>query len=284
MRNVYPLFALLTDGRQMVVWSDNETERTLNVYPISLIDDFNVEVHGTETVPYSKVQRKSRDRDYCFSHDEVDDPDREETGSQFHEITNKHGYPQLVDEEGNPVCSECQCLVHTNTGQGTACSKCQWEAEQHMAADYEAGYAERSAGDTESDEPEQTEAEELPIYRPTGREQVQVLVEAMTPIPAGANPFNHDDWSMGTDLVRGWVVMHKGQDNKDEPEGLSSMYLVNTRSGQRIRLRFAPEIPEGHRLPEPTIFDAWVENEVRRDLVDRANSIMEAKAQRENYK
>lgn len=73
-------------------------------------------------------------------------------------------------------------------------------------------------------------------YCPTGHEQVTVTVVAMEPIPPNANPFHHDDFSMGTDLPRGWVIMHPGFDNKNEPMAMQWMYLVNTRTGQRIRL------------------------------------------------
>lgn len=72
---------------------------------------------------------------------------------------------------------------------------------------------------------------------PTDR--VTVTVSEMPPIPANSNPFHHDASSMGSDLVRGWMVMHEGFDRKDNPMGLQGMYLVNTRSGQRISLKFA---------------------------------------------
>lgn len=74
-------------------------------------------------------------------------------------------------------------------------------------------------------------------YHPTGHERVKATVEDMEPIPAGANPFVHDDYSMGTDLVRGWTVMHPGFDNKEEPRALQWLYLVNTRTGQRIKIK-----------------------------------------------
>lgn len=69
---------------------------------------------------------------------------------------------------------------------------------------------------------------------------VAVTVEEMTPIPADSNPFHHDAWSMGTDLVRGWMVMHDGY-NDPHQFPLAGLYLVNQKSGQRIRLKFAPQ-------------------------------------------
>lgn len=71
-------------------------------------------------------------------------------------------------------------------------------------------------------------------------DQVDVVVIDMPPIPAGANPFHHDLTSMGTDLVRGWMVMHDGFDRVECPRPLHGMYLVNTRTGQRIMLKFLP--------------------------------------------
>ena len=75
----------------------------------------------------------------------------------------------------------------------------------------------------------------------TGHEKVTFTLEDMESIPAGANPFHHDDMSMGTDLVRGWIVMHPGFDHKDSPRALDWVYLVNTRSGQRVRIRITPK-------------------------------------------
>lgn len=61
-------------------------------------------------------------------------------------------------------------------------------------------------------------------------------VEHDFPIPAGENPFFHDSFNMGTPLVRGWLVMHEGYDRKEDPQPLHYLILVNTRTGQRIRI------------------------------------------------
>lgn len=61
-------------------------------------------------------------------------------------------------------------------------------------------------------------------------------VRHMAPIPAGDNPFHHDPFHMGTTLVRGWMVMHTGFDSKENPQDLSYLILVSTRTGQRIRI------------------------------------------------
>jgi hypothetical protein len=63
-----------------------------------------------------------------------------------------------------------------------------------------------------------------------------VTLNDMPSIPAGDNPFWHDSMSMGTNLVRGWMVMHEGFDRADEPLDLHWLVLVNTRTGERWRL------------------------------------------------
>lgn len=77
-------------------------------------------------------------------------------------------------------------------------------------------------------------------------DRISIRAVDMESIPVGANPFHHDHWSMGTPLVRGWIAMHDGYDSKDNPSSqfaLQHLYLVNTRSGQRVRLEIHPEQP-----------------------------------------
>jgi hypothetical protein len=47
-------FAKLKSGEIMVVWSDNSTEETMNLYPISCMP-FDPEVHTTREYPYSAI-------------------------------------------------------------------------------------------------------------------------------------------------------------------------------------------------------------------------------------
>jgi hypothetical protein len=61
------LFAKLTDGREVVVWSDNETEETVTVYPVADLPNFDAEVQSFETIPYSQVVRTDRNRTVAFS-------------------------------------------------------------------------------------------------------------------------------------------------------------------------------------------------------------------------
>ncbi len=52
------------------------------------------------------------------------------------DITNKYGFLQTVDEDGTPVCSQCQCCTHDNSGQGTMCQRCINEDFMACEADY----------------------------------------------------------------------------------------------------------------------------------------------------
>lgn len=70
---------------------------------------------------------------------------------------------------------------------------------------------------------------------------VNLKVSDMPPIPANSNPFHHDSFSMGTELVRGWMAMHAGFSSND---GLEDMYLVNTTTGQRLFLELTSKTPE----------------------------------------
>lgn len=84
----------------------------------------------------------------------------------------------------------------------------------------------------------------MPDIKPTDR--VTFRAVDMESIPVGANPFLHDYFSMGTQLVRGWWAMHDGYDSKDDPKSqfaLRHLYLYNSRSGQRVRLEVHPEQP-----------------------------------------
>lgn len=58
------------------------------------------------------------------------------------------------------------------------------------------------------------------------------------PVPPNSNPFHYDSYHMGTPLVRGWMVMHEGTDLPEAPRELTYVILINTRTGQRIRLHF----------------------------------------------
>lgn len=81
---------------------------------------------------------------------------------------------------------------------------------------------------------------EIEPWDRTGKEFVEVRVKNEPCLPPDSNPFRFDLSSMGTDLVRGWMVMHEGFDRKEQPRALNSLTLVNTRSGQRILLTLQP--------------------------------------------
>lgn len=46
----------LKNGSIMVVWSDNEDERTMDGYPLHLINDFDICVHTLETWDYLEIE------------------------------------------------------------------------------------------------------------------------------------------------------------------------------------------------------------------------------------
>lgn len=71
-----------------------------------------------------------------------------------------------------------------------------------------------------------------------GKIKTFIFIEAhqMERIPVDANPFNHDFSHMGTPLVRGWTVMHEGFDRKDDPMPLKYIIMVNTRTGNRVKI------------------------------------------------
>jgi hypothetical protein len=74
-------------------------------------------------------------------------------------------------------------------------------------------------------------------YHPTGHEEMTATIEPMESIPPNANPFQYDDFSMGTDLPRNLVIMHPGFDRKEDPKAAQWLYIVNTRNGQRFKIR-----------------------------------------------
>ena len=64
---------------------------------------------------------------------------KEEKQNVLEEITNEYGFPQYVDDEGNPTCPSCRCLVMKNRGAGCICDTCAHEAHMEMSADYDEG-------------------------------------------------------------------------------------------------------------------------------------------------
>lgn len=58
--------------------------------------------------------------------------------------------------------------------------------------------------------------------------------------PVNANPMRLDTTSMGTELVRGWHLLHAGYDNKSEPRPLTSFKMYNDRTGDVFSVYFTP--------------------------------------------
>ena len=59
-------YALLKDGRQMVVFSDNDADKTYTVFSVDELPYVDVESIYIETVPYDKVQRTDTNRTVAF--------------------------------------------------------------------------------------------------------------------------------------------------------------------------------------------------------------------------
>ncbi len=68
---------------------------------------------------------------------------------------------------------------------------------------------------------------------------VDVKVIEQEAIPANSNPFHYDLSNMGTTLLRGWTIMHEGFCSEDNPQPANYLILVNTVSGQRIKLELS---------------------------------------------
>jgi hypothetical protein len=83
------------------------------------------------------------------------------------------------------------------------------------------------------------------LYAPLeANEEVAATVSEMQAFPPNCNPFRHDHFHMGSDLVRGWMAMHSGFDRDDEPLPLNYVILVNQRTGQRLKVELLPKTPK----------------------------------------
>ncbi|MBK6616356.1 hypothetical protein [Ottowia sp.] len=60
---------------------------------------------------------------------------QEVRGTPAEEVTNEHGFPQMVDEEGSPICASCAAAVMPNRGQGMICDQCDHEFTLHCLHD-----------------------------------------------------------------------------------------------------------------------------------------------------
>lgn len=49
-------YALLKNNKIVVIWSDNVSDETLDVYDLNYLNSFNVEVHTTYQVKYDDVK------------------------------------------------------------------------------------------------------------------------------------------------------------------------------------------------------------------------------------
>lgn len=61
-----PLYCKLHDGREMVVYSDNDDRQTMHVFPVADLDTYDAEHQSYEEVPYSSVKCTDRNRAVAF--------------------------------------------------------------------------------------------------------------------------------------------------------------------------------------------------------------------------
>lgn len=73
-------------------------------------------------------------------------------------------------------------------------------------------------------------------------EELMPVVMRMESIPPDSNPLRYDAWDMATDLVRGWMAMHNGFDNKESPTELPYIKLISTRSGDRFHVSLPAQL------------------------------------------
>jgi len=50
-------YCRLKNGEIMIIWSDNSEVETMNLYPLSKKDTFNVEFDTTIKFPYSEIEK-----------------------------------------------------------------------------------------------------------------------------------------------------------------------------------------------------------------------------------
>lgn len=61
--------------------------------------------------------------------------------------------------------------------------------------------------------------------------------------PRNCNPLRRDRFSMMTELVRGWYILHEGYDNRENQFPLREARFYNSRTGNMFALRFTPMDP-----------------------------------------
>jgi len=57
-------------------------------------------------------------------------------------------------------------------------------------------------------------------------------ITTMAPIPPKSNPFNHDQYHMGTKMGTNCIVMYENHDTAE----CNYLIIINTETGERIRV------------------------------------------------
>ena len=114
---------------------------TTSLYMCKTCKEEEVEMQDTECTECQAVKWGYTDGNLPV-YDTSEDDDCESDWSErpepaFHEVTNEHGFFQLLDDEGHAVCCQCHCLVMPNRGQGALCSTCDYDAFIESEHDYD---------------------------------------------------------------------------------------------------------------------------------------------------
>ena len=62
--------------------------------------------------------------------------------------------------------------------------------------------------------------------------QTPISVKEIGSIPAGSNPYRHDEWRMGASISKFWEVMHTSRGDGD----IDNVILIHTKTGRRFSL------------------------------------------------
>lgn len=92
----------------------------------------------------SAVEKRETEKYMDDLDDEDDSSYNEGAGNEAFEITNEHGFRQLVivdptDGRYTPICAQCKACVLPNRGQGMLCGSCENELLVEFEHDYDEG-------------------------------------------------------------------------------------------------------------------------------------------------
>ena len=83
-------------------------------------------------------------------------------------------------------------------------------------------------------------------------------IERMTPFPADCNPMHHDAFHMGVYVSGSWMALHAQHAGVNQHTGErfpdpDYIIMVNSRTGQRFKLKFPKVTPEQVAAEQETL-------------------------------